>query len=61
MIGVLGNDSAPQGYTGPDKIWVNEMNFVMNYATGAKIDRSTCWPAVQRTITRPPMPPTRPH
>ena len=33
MIGVLGHDSALQGYTGPETT-ANEMNFVTNYALG---------------------------
>ena len=33
--GVLGHDSALQGYTGPGTVWVNEMNFGMNHAPGA--------------------------
>ena len=34
MVGVLGHDSALEGYTstGPVTTWDNEMNFVMNRA-----------------------------
>ena len=40
MIGILGHDSALYGYTGQGTILANEMNFVMNHATGAgSIDR----------------------
>ena len=35
MIGVLGHDSALQGYTRPGTSWTNEMNFVINHAPGA--------------------------
>ena len=35
MIGVLGHDSALQGYAGPETTWANKMNFVMNHAPGA--------------------------
>ena len=35
MIGVLGHDSALSGYTGPDKTWADDMNFVMHHAPGA--------------------------
>ena len=32
MVLKLGHDSALQGYTGPRKIWANEINFGMNHA-----------------------------
>ena len=32
MIGVLGPDSALEGYTGPWTTWANEMNFDINHA-----------------------------
>ena len=48
MTGILGHDSALQGYIGPGTTWANEMNFVMNHAP---IDHSTCWPVVQRATT----------
>ena len=35
MKGVLGHDSALQGYTGPGTTQANEMNFVMNHAPDA--------------------------
>ena len=35
MNGVLGHDSALQSYTGLEKTWANEMNFVMKHAPGA--------------------------
>ena len=35
MNGVLGHDSALQGYTGPGATLANEMKFVMNYTPGA--------------------------
>ena len=35
MIGALGHDSAPQGYTGPGTTWANEMNVNINHALGA--------------------------
>ena len=34
MIGVLGHDSALEGYTGPGPTWANEIN-LMNHAPGA--------------------------
>ena len=34
MNGVLGPDSALEGYTGTGTTWVKEMNFVMNNAPG---------------------------
>ena len=37
MIGVLGHDSAHEGYTGPGTICANEMNFTMNHAPGAAL------------------------
>ena len=39
MIGVLGHDSALQGYTGPGTTWANEMNgaFGHNYGTKAML------------------------
>ena len=36
MNGVLGHDSALQGYTGPGTAWSNGMNFVTNHAPGAE-------------------------
>ena len=36
-IGVLGYDSAMEGYAGPGTTWANEMNFVMNHAPGARL------------------------
>ena len=35
MNGVLGHDSALKGYTGPGTTWANEMNFMVNHASGA--------------------------
>ena len=35
MIGVLGNKSALQGYTGPGTTWANKINFVLNHTAGA--------------------------
>ena len=35
MNGVLGHNSALQGYTGLGTNWANEMNFVTNHAAGA--------------------------
>ena len=35
MNGVLGHDSALQGYTRPGTTWDKAMNFVMNHASGA--------------------------
>ena len=35
MNSVLGHDSVLQGYTGPETIWANEINFVMNRTSGA--------------------------
>ena len=55
MIGVLGHDSALQGYTGPGTTWANEMNFVMNLTPGAG-SNARHWPVVQRATTVPRMP-----
>ena len=41
IIDVLGHDSALSGYTGPGKIWANEMNFVVNHAPGAGLFAQT--------------------
>ena len=35
MHGLLGQDSALQGYAGPEKTWANEMNFGLNHAPSA--------------------------
>ena len=35
MIGVLGHDSALQGYASPETTWANEMNFVVIHAPDA--------------------------
>ena len=35
MNSVLGHDSSLKGYTWPGTTWANEMNFVMNHASGA--------------------------
>ena len=50
MIGVLGHDSALQGYTGPDTTWANDINSVMNHAPGAG---SIARPVDQRSSTLP--------
>ena len=34
MNGVLGRDSALQGYTGLETTWANKMNIGMNHAPG---------------------------
>ena len=36
MNGVLGHDSALQGYTGPQTNWANGVNIVMSHAPGAE-------------------------
>ena len=41
MDGVLGSDSTLYGYTWPGTIWVNEMNFGINYAPGNVKDVNT--------------------
>ena len=41
-------------YTVPGTTWANEMNFVMNRASGAGL---ICCPAVQRATTELQMPP----
>ena len=38
--GVLGHDSALQGYTGLGTNWANGMNFVMNNAPSAGISKN---------------------
>ena len=50
MNSVLGHDSALYGYIGPGTIWDNEMNFLMNYATGAG---STAQPVDQQSSAIP--------
>ena len=35
MNGVLGHDFQLKDYTGPGTTWANEMNFVINHASGA--------------------------
>ena len=43
-----------QGYTRPGITWANEKNIVLNHAL--VLDRSICWPAVQRATTVPRVP-----
>ena len=55
MNALLGHDSTLWSYTRPGIIWANVMNFGLN--PRCRIDRSTCWPAVQCAITMPRLPP----
>ena len=45
--GVLGNDPAQWGYTGPGTTYANEMDFDMNHAPGAE---SIAWHVALRFI-----------
>ena len=59
MIGVLGHESALQGYRpywAGDKLGWDE--FCDETCPWCGIDRSTCWPAVQRASTEVRTPPT---
>ena len=47
MNGVIGHDSALQGYTWPETTWTDEMNVVMNHAPDAgsiaqPVDQQQC-------------------
>ena len=48
MNGVLGHNSSLLDCTGPGIIWVNQMNWGMKHAPGARL---IIWPAVQHAAT----------